>query len=416
MQECQEQRKNAARTSPAKRLSYKFQRLREQIREAILRGEFDQQLPGERELGRRFEANAKTVNKALCDLSSEGLLVRVIGRGTFLAKEESRESPIDRSKVFYAALPPVDSAPPHRMAMIDRLRTALASYGHTLEVNAETPCEKSGCLPASAWTQGTRRLSSGLVCYPCEPLSDGRGQFNDELLCEAWRRHTPVVVMGGLAPEARVNAAVPDYVDAGFRIAQHFYRIGCETVLVLLGTVGGREGEMIHDGCQTAALRFGRTASKAVAEDGETPFWRACGHLFSVGGWTHTDVGEVGPMVGLICVGTRALRAARENQSIRHLVSEGAVGMACVLEPGDNSAEDSHITSYEVDPMKVAHWAARLLIDARQGQRPVEVLVPGELCIRGEIRTPAGSNGARRSNERTVEREAAVSAIADVLI
>lgn len=71
----------------ARRLSYKFQRIREQLRQAIRRGDFSGQLPGERELGRRLEANAKTINKALCDLASEGLLVRVIGRGTSWPKE-----------------------------------------------------------------------------------------------------------------------------------------------------------------------------------------------------------------------------------------------------------------------------------------------------------------------------------------
>src|SRR5205823_5600576 len=65
--------------------SYKFQRLREQLREAIATGEFTGRLPGERDLGRRFCANAKTINKALSDLSAEGLVIRHIGRGTFVA-------------------------------------------------------------------------------------------------------------------------------------------------------------------------------------------------------------------------------------------------------------------------------------------------------------------------------------------
>ena len=77
----------------AQRFSYKFQRLRERIREAIVSGEFAGRLPGERELGRRFDANAKTINKATCDLSSEGLLVRQIGRGylLLLRKMERRQ-------------------------------------------------------------------------------------------------------------------------------------------------------------------------------------------------------------------------------------------------------------------------------------------------------------------------------------
>ena len=73
----------------SEKLSYKFQRLREAIRGAILSGELSDKLPGERELARRFGANAKTISKALTDLTSEGLLVRQVGRGTFVADSQA---------------------------------------------------------------------------------------------------------------------------------------------------------------------------------------------------------------------------------------------------------------------------------------------------------------------------------------
>jgi DNA-binding transcriptional regulator YhcF (GntR family) len=65
-------------------MSYKFQRLREKIRQAVADGELSGKLPGERELARRFQVNAKTLSKALTDLAAEGLLQRSIGRGTFV--------------------------------------------------------------------------------------------------------------------------------------------------------------------------------------------------------------------------------------------------------------------------------------------------------------------------------------------
>ena len=55
-------------------LSYKFQRLREKLRQAIASGELAGKLPGERVLARRFHVNAKTLSKALTDLAAEGLL------------------------------------------------------------------------------------------------------------------------------------------------------------------------------------------------------------------------------------------------------------------------------------------------------------------------------------------------------
>lgn len=65
-------------------MSYKFQRLREKLRQAIDTGELAGKLPGERSLAKRFHVNAKTLSKALTDLAAEGLLDRSIGRGTFV--------------------------------------------------------------------------------------------------------------------------------------------------------------------------------------------------------------------------------------------------------------------------------------------------------------------------------------------
>ncbi len=65
-------------------LSYKFERLREKLRNAIISGDLAGKLPGERALAKRFHVNAKTLSKALTDLAAEGILDRSVGRGTFV--------------------------------------------------------------------------------------------------------------------------------------------------------------------------------------------------------------------------------------------------------------------------------------------------------------------------------------------
>lgn len=75
---------NELRTPRQRALSYKFERLREQLRSAVIRGELSGKLPGERVLAQRFGVNAKTLSKALTDLAAEGLLDRSIGRGTYV--------------------------------------------------------------------------------------------------------------------------------------------------------------------------------------------------------------------------------------------------------------------------------------------------------------------------------------------
>ena len=77
-------------------MSYKFQRLREKLRQAIDTGELQGKLPGERALAKRFHVNAKTLSKALTDLAAEGLLDRSIGRGTFV--KGSAPPPVARGR------------------------------------------------------------------------------------------------------------------------------------------------------------------------------------------------------------------------------------------------------------------------------------------------------------------------------
>jgi len=93
-----EQNTSAAQTTRQRRgtteFSYKFQRLRERIRQAVANGELTGKLPGERELARRFQVNAKTLSKALTDLAAEGLLSRSIGRGSFV--KGSTVAPVER--------------------------------------------------------------------------------------------------------------------------------------------------------------------------------------------------------------------------------------------------------------------------------------------------------------------------------
>jgi DNA-binding transcriptional regulator YhcF (GntR family) len=88
-----EQKSNDVRSTG---LSYKYQRLRESIRAAVANGELAGKLPGERELAQRFSANAKTLSKALTDLAAEGVLVRNIGRGTFVKGSENATATTSR--------------------------------------------------------------------------------------------------------------------------------------------------------------------------------------------------------------------------------------------------------------------------------------------------------------------------------
>ena len=65
--------------------------LRDVLRARILDGEYpqDSQMPSESELGALFKVSRITVRQALGDLQKEGLIFKIHGKGTFVAKPKT---------------------------------------------------------------------------------------------------------------------------------------------------------------------------------------------------------------------------------------------------------------------------------------------------------------------------------------
>ncbi len=68
-----------------------YQRIKAHIKEKIEKGDFipDMKIPSETELGLEFDASRMTVNRAIRELTAEGILKRRQGVGTFVKKPKS---------------------------------------------------------------------------------------------------------------------------------------------------------------------------------------------------------------------------------------------------------------------------------------------------------------------------------------
>ncbi len=380
------------------RLSYKFQRLREQIRSAVQRGDFKNRLPGERALGRLSGANAETVNKALCDLTSEGLLVRHIGRGTFVAADRRQGHEARRS---YACLWHATAAQrPWPNELVARLGDALADQGQHLSTPGPGPDPRSRDVPLSAWSAPSRSTTHGLFHICDAPLDGEAGGLSDRLGMEAHRRQVPIVVLGACAEGPKLNAIVPDFVDAGYRSSEHLFRLGCEAVVAVCGGEG-REVYAVLNGCRTAATRDGGRCGRCTSEDVRAR--DAAISLKEVGGPVPKSEGaaRIGPVVGVLCIGHSALEAVRQNEALMLQWRSGELAVACALDAGDPTAGELDVTAYEVEPRQIAAWGARLMADLRPGRRPVEIVIPGQLRIRNSI-SPEADQADRASRSSRV--------------
>jgi hypothetical protein len=355
------------------RLSYKFQRLREQLRSAILNGELDGRLPGERELARRYSANAKTINKALCDLSSDGLVVRRIGKGTFVCRRDMQP---ERQRLF-ACFGDQGSANDYRANLLGAVRKSLGARNCGLQI-----VDQLDGVIRHGFADAARKEVEGFFYYPFEPMSHGVTRNRDEYLSQALRRQLFCLVLGDCPQTIRVNAVSPDHTDAGFRLSEHLFSLGCGSIQVYLPPQESRGIELFMSGCATAAKRHQRSVHGTLVPQNGTNGTVHAAPLNGNGNGSANGNGNgsAHKTVGIIAVGTTI-------EAVHRLQQQGAIPakspIVAMSEPGDPLPAKLGWTSYHVDVERIADWAAKIAAEHRPGTRPMEILVPGVVQVRG---------------------------------
>jgi len=358
----------------AARLSYKFQRLREQLRTAIVSGQLAGRLPGERDLGRQFGANAKTINKALSDLSAEGLVIRRIGRGTFVAGSNGSahaHAHAARHLTYWWITP--DAAVGTALdGILDLARRRFADELSGSRLVRVPVADLASRRTVQALHGGLRGVA-GLVLGGVVP--------DETVMAEILRRHIPTVLLGDEPDAPRVDSVVPDGADAGFRLTEYLVQLGQRQVVVVSDLTGGPLLDRVYTGYH-AACRRRQIAPRPVAL------------MTSLSG-----VIRDGEPVGLLTVGGDATRAAVDRLG-GSLSLFGKRHIAAVVDAGDALAEKYGLTVYETPVERMVDWAVRLLHAWRPGQPPVQVVVPGRLNVRG-------AHGARVHRTDNVSTEPA---------
>jgi DNA-binding LacI/PurR family transcriptional regulator len=355
-------------TKPARRLSYKFQRLRERIRNEIIGGEMRGKFPGERELARRYQVNAKTVSKALSDLMSEGLLVREVGRGTYVREDLNNVHPGRKSRNYRWI---VDNLGNLRSdADMFALAEAEASQaGHRLSIER---VDVTGNAP----------VGNGWLAPSALKGIDGVVVFNShaspEFVADLSRRRIPVVMADAVSPSFKSNTVRPDYARGAFELTEYLADAGHERILLAVAENGHSYGCDAERGWRAALDRRGLPALK-ICKGGRH-------------GFDEVLRGADAP-TACVAVGTLLAEALIRGRAGAPGVSvETAV--AVLAEPGQTlDSVPAAVAGYVFDARAIAQWSIRLLLDASPGQSPREVVVPGTLQLGQHV--PVDRAGAR---------------------
>ena len=316
-------------TQGSNRLSYKFQRLRERLRKAVESGELSGKLPGERELAKRFNANPKTLSKALTDLAAEGLLDRSIGRGTYVKGTAPQASATDQKWLI----------------LVDRHedQAGLVEQIQRLHPDSEVATETTGMRPSFLnQFQAVIELSSRTP-----------EAFHRSLLV----RGVPVMRIGHEPGSFKVHAALLDRAYAAACLARDLFLAGHRRVLVI--ETGA--DTTVSDAVKTAAQRYLPHAAveRCNARDVQTIGDRTCS--------------------AILCDGEPAAQAVRDlTPSFPHLqrTALAALGMT----QGQPACTGIYVTASEL-----ATAATELLAEA-QVHKPAVLWLTGTYVERGTIR------------------------------
>lgn len=360
-------------------LSYKYQRLRERLRLAVKNGELVGKLPGERELARRYSANAKTINKALNDLAMEGLILRHVGRGTFVAGSgPTRQIPAMSSRNFVWVAPAMDQR--DEKLLLSIISDLLKSRGHRIEV-LRGQLDGFGELPENVLSPRLLRQIDGVLIVGARP--------SRELLANLRRRHMPVVLINNHHADIRLPTVLADQSYGAFALSERCIQLGHRRIRMLLRAESLPAGSAAQSGYEAAMQYYGLEPLPPIQADASFDW-------FSL-------VGDGDRPTALICVSGQMAADVREKMTEAGLDLPGQMSIAAICCPGESCAQRHSITSYEFDPKRVFHWATEFITSGTSPHGPQMAVVPGQLVDRGSVvapvHRPAGSarpNGEAR--------------------
>jgi len=240
--------------TPAGKLSYKFQRLRERLRSAIDSGELTGKLPGERQLARRFRVNAKTLSKALTDLAAEGLLERSIGRGTFVKPRAGAGH--DASQAAHgAAVPPPSPASERWLIICDPEQAGATIVRNLCQIN-----------PGAAVVTDTADLRPSFL-NPFKAAINFAWRTPDDFLRSLIVRNVAVVMVNREPSVFSMNAVLVDRTLGASCLARDLILSGHRQFLA----VEKRGQTSVADAVRRAAERYAPDAVVDAAAPADVP-------------------------------------------------------------------------------------------------------------------------------------------------
>ena len=228
--------------------------LRDQLRQGKYKA--GEKIPTVREFAGKYSLNKTTVNSAILNLATEGLLVSHPGRGTFVTKSRKRQAPKLIGYIFDAGI----SRDYPSVAFHIKHLTRKFSGSHYSIVADEYPTEGGICENPVFQKKVSDGFFAGLIAYTPLSLED---------LVFLRKQNMPVVIVGDEANDAQTASVCADMFEAGMMLTEHLVKLGHKKIALLTGPEGNRAGELVGFGYRAVMAKYELNSIRKCRPEGD---------------------------------------------------------------------------------------------------------------------------------------------------
>lgn len=202
------------------------------LMEEIRSGKFDSKsrLPSEKELAKQFDVSRITSKKALDMLATEGIIVRIPGKGSFLSQNSSKMSKENQvleknknvSKIIGVIIPDLDD-----------------SYGTGLFLGMEEQCAKFNCFMIIRISHGDRDIEEQIIDDFIDVGVDGMiiipafGEYYSSKILRLILDEFPLVVVDRQLKGIPSVFVGSNNIQAAYKATKYLFSIGHNNISVL---------------------------------------------------------------------------------------------------------------------------------------------------------------------------------------
>lgn len=185
----------------------------------------DKKLPTESELAEQYDVSRITSQKALDVLENEGLIYRVRGSGSFVAKQSNLTNTKNMTNMI-AILLPFDSLQGGGMDILSGAEAVSKANEYYVSLhNSQRSLMTEREMILKLLNDGVK----GIIYYPLHTSE------NFDLLCMLTADKYPIVMIDKYTQDIPIDSVVSDNYDGGYKITEYLIKNGHKNIVFVSG-------------------------------------------------------------------------------------------------------------------------------------------------------------------------------------